>query len=144
MTTRIAMNDIPAPIFESMYKGEETLKGSPLDKPLLCLINLYVSGLNQCEFCIDMHLKEARKERVEEQKLCNINIWQDTTYFNGQEIAALSWAAYITTLDKKFFPDTLFEQLKGHFNEEQIAFLTFAINQINSWNRLMKGFGIPA
>ena len=37
-------------------------------------------------------------------------------------------------------PDAVYEEIRSHFDEKQIADLTLAIAQINVWNRLMVAF----
>ncbi|MBS1974516.1 MAG: carboxymuconolactone decarboxylase family protein, partial [Bacteroidetes bacterium] len=41
-------------------------------------------------------------------------------------------------------PDSLYEEVKKHFDENELIALTMAIVAINGWNRLAVAFKTPA
>jgi alkylhydroperoxidase family enzyme len=41
-------------------------------------------------------------------------------------------------------PDDVYQQVRGHFTEEELVALTFAVIAINGWNRLAVSFRTPA
>jgi alkylhydroperoxidase family enzyme len=46
-------------------------------------------------------------------------------------------AEAITLISNNHVPDELYEEVRKHFNEKEIADLTFVAATINTWNRLL-------
>jgi alkylhydroperoxidase family enzyme len=52
----------------------------------------------------------------------------------------LNWQSPLTHVDITHAPDAAYEPLKRHYDEKQIANLTYAIALMNAWNRVGIGF----
>ena len=113
---------------------------SGLDKKLIDLINLRVSQMNGCAYCIDMHWKDLRAAGETEQRLYGLDAWRESPYYTGQERAALEWAEAVTQVGQTRVPDEVFEEAKRHFNDRELADLTLGVVTINGWNRLNIAF----
>ena len=137
---RISYQDIPENIFGALMHIEDILKNSGLDKKLLKLITLRVSQINGCAYCVDMHYKELKHTGETELRLSSLCVWEETPYFSEKERAVLNFAEALTVLNGRPILDTTYAPLLNHFNKSEIAYLSFAITQINTWNRLMKTF----
>ncbi len=109
-------------------------KGS-LSPTLLDLVHIRASQLNGCAFCLDMHVKEARIHGERELRLYHLPVWRESPLFSDQERAALEWTEAVTTLSAHRI-DAVYEQVRAHLSEKEMADLTFAIGIINLWNRL--------
>ncbi|WP_281556260.1 carboxymuconolactone decarboxylase family protein [Thalassomonas sp. RHCl1] len=141
MEERISYQQVPGELIGAMMQIESYLKQSGLDEKLLNLMRYYVSQLNGCAYCLDMHFKEAFAGGEEDVRLHSVAAWRETDYYSDREQAVLAWAETVTKLDKNPGQQTLeFDELRQYFSLEQIAQLTLAITQINSWNRLVKAF----
>jgi AhpD family alkylhydroperoxidase len=114
--------------------------GLSIEKPLLELIKIRVSQLNQCSFCTDMHAVEARRQGETERRLYAISVWRDSPFFNSREKAALAWSESVTLLPTSNVPDELYTALRAEFSEREMVDLTVAVATINCWNRLAVGF----
>src|SRR5437870_473790 len=68
---------------------------SEMDPVLLELINIRVSQLNGCAYCVDMHTKDARAAGETEQRIYALNAWRETPFFTPRERAALALAESI-------------------------------------------------
>lgn len=112
-----------------------------LTLPLLELVKLRVSQLNGCAYCLDMHAKDARVAGETEQRLYVLSAWRETAFYSPAERAALAWAEALTTLAQQHPDPSLVQELKVHFSDKEIADLTLAVTQINSWNRFAVGLG---
>ena len=131
-------------IFE---KGKDALKAvfmmgnhirrSTIEPALRELIDVRVSQINGCAYCLDMHYKEARAKGETEQRLYGLNTWRETTYYSTRERAGLAWAEAITKCE---VPDELYEKVKAHFTDEELIDLTMIANNINNWNRINIAF----
>lgn len=111
-----------------------------LPEGLVDLVWLRASQLNGCAFCIDMHTTDALKAGAEPRRLYLLDAWRETELYSPAERAALAWTESVTNVQQGHVPDELFEALKPHFDEKQIADLTFAVATINAWNRLAISF----
>lgn len=126
----------------ALIELERTIKSSGLEPSLVELIKTRASQLNGCAFCIDMHTKDARAAGETEQRLYALSAWEETPFFTPRERAALAWTEAITNIQNGHAPDALYEEVRKHFSEQEVVRLTFAIAQINFWNRLAIGFRV--
>ncbi|VVE23133.1 alkylhydroperoxidase [Pandoraea pneumonica] len=110
---------------------------------LLELVWLRASQLNGCAFCIDMHVADALKVGIEARRLHLLDAWRETELYSPAERAALAWTEAVTNVQDGHVPDAVFADLREHFDDKQIADLTFAIGTINAWNRLAISFRSP-
>lgn len=105
------------------------------------LIKMRVSQINGCAYCLDMHSKDARAGGETEQRLHLLAAWREAPFYSPAERAALAWAEALTTLAQAHPDPALVHELKAHFSDQEIANLTLAVTQINSWNRFAVGLG---
>lgn len=140
MNPRLLKENYPQ-LLEGMIKTEIYLKKTGIDHKLLELIKYRVSQINGCAFCLDMHHKEALALGESEQRLHTLVSWRECPYFSDEEKTALNFAETLTHIDTGEITDSLFESLKQHFTDDQIAALTLAVSQINGWNRINRTFG---
>lgn len=113
---------------------------SGLNPQLLDLVYLRVSQINGCAFCVDLHYRDALEKGEDPRRLNGISAWRETPFFTDRERAALAWAETLTRVEKSGAPDELFEEVRAHFDDEQLAHLTFAIAAMNASNRIAIGF----
>jgi AhpD family alkylhydroperoxidase len=116
------------------------VKDSGLDHALIHLIKLRASQINGCAYCVDMHVKEARRDGLSEQWINLVSVWQESPVFSARERAVLGWTEALTLIAQTRAPDTDYEALRAQFSEEDCVKLTLAIGAINVWNRLAVGF----
>lgn len=112
-----------------------------VDARLRALIDLRVSQINGCAYCVNMHTEEARAAGETQQRLDVLPVWHETAFFTEPERAALNWAENVTRLGEEAVPDALFAEMKRHFSEKEIVDLTLATVAINAWNRISIAFG---
>jgi AhpD family alkylhydroperoxidase len=117
-----------------------TVAESGLEAALTELVNVRVSQINGCAFCLNVHTKAARAAEVGEQKLNVVAAWRESPQFSPRERAALAWAETLTLLAGGKVSDALYEETRLFFSETEIVNLTFAVAAINSWNRLERAF----
>jgi len=103
-------------------------------------MNMRVSQINGCAYCLDMHSKDARAAGETEQRLYELNAWRETPFYSERERAALAWAEALTLVHETHAPDDVYEEARKYFSEEELVSLTIAIVAINGWNRLSIGF----
>src|ERR1043165_637684 len=111
-----------------------------LEHSLLELVKLRASQINGCAWCIDMHTKELRADGESEQRLYLLDAWQESPIYSARERAALAWTEALTLVTEGHVPDSVFEEARAQFSEEELANLLFAIVAINGANRLNIAF----
>ncbi len=116
------------------------VRESGLEHRLIHLIKLRASQINGCAYCVDMHVKEARRDGLSEQWINLVCAWRESPVFDARERAVLAWTEALTNIAQTRAPDEDFEPLREHFSDEEITKLTVVIGVINVWNRLAVGF----
>ena len=111
-----------------------------IDDKLRALVELRVSQINGCVYCLDLHARQAREAGEFQQRLDCLAAWREYTLFDEREKAAFAWAEAITHISQTHAPDHLYEQLQDHFSEAEIVDLTAIIAFMNTWNRLSISF----
>jgi AhpD family alkylhydroperoxidase len=113
---------------------------SGLDKAIVELAKLRVSQINNCAFCLQIHLNVSRRLGVAQEKLDLVATWPEAGIFSERECAALAWAETLTHLAGQSVPDAAYDAVRRHFSEGELVFLSTAIATINAWNRLGAAF----
>jgi AhpD family alkylhydroperoxidase len=115
---------------------EAYLHESGLEIPLLHLIKLRASQINGCAYCLDMHWKDLRAIGENEQRLYGLDAWRESPYYTDRERAALAWTEAVTRITEGHVLDEVYEEVRPHFSEKELADLTLAVATINAWNRM--------
>jgi len=136
MKARIDAAKVAPGAFHAMLGLEQYLHQSELGVPLLLLIKLRASQINGCAYCIDMHWKDLRAIGENEQRMYGLDAWRESPYYSDRERAALAWTKAVTLITDGHVSDEVYEEVRPHFSEKELADLTLAVATINSWNRL--------
>ena len=128
----------------AMFGLEAYLHQSTIEPPVLHLIKLRASQINGCAYCVDMHWKDLRAIGECEQRLYGLDAWEESPYYTERERAALAWTEAVTLVTDGHVADAVYEQVRPHFSETELADLTLAVATINAWNRLMIAFRAEA
>lgn len=103
---------------------------------LSALIELRASQINQCSYCVKLHIEDARKAQVDQRKLDELIVWRHADVFSAAERAVLSWTEALTLLDEKTDYASIRTELRQHFSDNEITVITTDIGMINLWNRI--------
>jgi AhpD family alkylhydroperoxidase len=140
MTPRIDYAQAFPEAIKAMGMMEAALRHSGLEKALLELVKLRASQINGCAYCIDMHTKDARAGGETEQRLYGLAAWRESPFYTPRERAALSWTEAITNIQEGHASEAVYEEARKEFGEAELVKLTFAVTQINAWNRIAIAF----
>ncbi len=144
MTQRLDYASVAPDALKAVYQLElYVTQRAGLDARIIHLVKLRASQINGCAFCVDMHVKEARKDGLSEQWIALVAVWREALVFDARERAVLAWTEALTRLGGGGVPDDVYAALRDHFTEEEIVNLTVAVGTINVWNRLAVGFQTP-
>ncbi|HEY8313848.1 MAG TPA: carboxymuconolactone decarboxylase family protein [Candidatus Baltobacteraceae bacterium] len=144
MTQRIDYNAASQNAIEPVFAASQYLRSqTTLEPTLLHLVDLRVSQINGCAFCIAMHWREGRESGATDDQMHGLAAWRETSWYSPRERAALAWAEAVTNVATSHVPDDIFEQVRAVFSETEIVDLTLAVATINTWNRLSISFRVP-
>jgi AhpD family alkylhydroperoxidase len=110
-----------------------------LDERLRVLVQLRVSQINGCVYCVDLHSRQAREAGESQQRLDCLVAWQECPFFSQAERAAFAWAESLTHISTTHAPDELYQALRQYYSEQQVVDLTMVVALMNSWNRIAIG-----
>ena len=116
------------------------LSQTALTPGLRALVELRVSQINHCSYCIHVHSAEARQAGEAPSRIEQISDWHTCGLFTPREQAALAWAEALTRTGKIHDDEQDYAQLAVHFSEPEIVSLGLAVSLTNFWNRMAGGF----
>jgi AhpD family alkylhydroperoxidase len=82
-----------------------------IDPKLRALVELRVSQINGCGYCVDMHSTQARLHGETQQRLDCLQVWRECDFFEQGEIAAFRWAEALTDISHTHAPDEVYDAL---------------------------------
>lgn len=136
MKSRMSIKEVEPKVYDAMLAAVRIAKDFDIDPKLRELIKIRVSQINGCGFCLNMHVKDARKIGETDQRLDTLAAWWETPFFSEKEQAALKLAEEMTFISKQGITDTTYERAVQLFGEKGVAQLTLEILIINNWNRI--------
>ena len=114
---------------------------SGLSAVLVDLVYLRISQINNCAYCLDMHMRDLLKKGQKIEKLALVQAWAEAgNLFDARERAALAWAETVTRVAETGIPDQAYQAARAVFEERELVDLTIAIGLMNVYNRLAIGF----
>lgn len=118
--------------------------GAALDRRLKELVNLRISQINGCAFCMDMHGSDLLGQGMDPRHLNAVAGWREAArFFSAAERAALNWAEAVNAQPHRTPSDADFALARQHFSDEAIAELTFVVGAVRAWNMLNASFHTP-
>ncbi|MFD5481544.1 carboxymuconolactone decarboxylase family protein [Streptomyces hawaiiensis] len=107
-----------------------------LDRTTVELINLRVSQLNGCAYCLDIHTRSALRAGESVQRLGVLAAWRDTGMFSDSERAALALAEATTDPADTDAQTSAYEAARQVLTDEQISAAIWVAITINAFNRV--------
>ncbi|CTQ56878.1 alkylhydroperoxidase AhpD family core domain protein [Roseibium album] len=138
MTKQNAVNhyeNVPA-IAKCFVAASGEIGKADLEPKLRHLIDLRASQINQCAYCVKMHIEEALKEGESLERLQRLVVWRHVDDFSPAEKAAFAYTEALTNLATDTDYGALRQDLRAHFEDAQISAITAAVAMINLWNRV--------
>jgi len=131
-------NEIGAKIGKRFANVSLVIEQSSLPKATQELVMLRASQINGCGFCVDLHTKEAAAAGETAVRLNLVAAWRESTVFTEAERAALALAEEGTRLADacQGVSDETWDQVRKHYDDDQVAALVSLVALINAANRL--------
>jgi len=138
MSQRFDITSLSPDLYKAMFGVHLAVNDGGPEATVLELVRMRVSQINGCAFCIGMHADVARKLGIGDDRLLLLPAWREASaLFGERERAALVWAEALTRLANGDVPDAAYEAVRAVFSDKEISALSFAVAEINAWNRLM-------
>ena len=116
---------------------------------MIDLLQLRVSQINGCRFCIEEHARLLEEAGETNERLFAVAAWQDAPCFTGAERAALALAEAVTRIADQAdpVPDAIWNEAARHYDEQGLATLVLLTSTANLFTRLgvatRQGAGAP-
>ncbi|MFC9755486.1 carboxymuconolactone decarboxylase family protein [Streptomyces sp. NPDC056921] len=107
-----------------------------LDRIVVELVNLRVSQLNGCAFCLDVHTRAALRAGETTRRLGVLAAWRDTELFTARERAALALAEATTHPADALVQERAYAQAREVLGDDEISALIWVAITINAFNRV--------
>lgn len=107
-----------------------------LDRIVVELVNLRVSQINGCAYCLDVHTRAALDNGEDPRRLACLDAWRDSGLFSDRERAALALAELVTTLPDGYTQDREYAEARRHLDEGEMSALIWVAIAMNAFNRV--------
>ena len=107
-----------------------------LEAALLELVNVRVSQINGCAFCLGTHTRAALAAGESPVRLGVLPGWRDTEVFSARERAALGLAEAVTRPEDAAAQESAYEDAREVFTDSAISAVIWAAITINAFNRV--------
>ncbi|WP_030347261.1 carboxymuconolactone decarboxylase family protein [Streptomyces sp. NRRL S-1022] len=140
-TTRRIFIDKQSPkAYHALVQTSEAVRAvaadAGLDRVLVELVNLRVSQLNGCAYCLHLHTRAALRAGDTPQRLGVLAAWRETGLFTPAERAALALAEAATAVADTAAADTAWAAARDVLTEDQISAVVWVAVTINAFNRV--------
>lgn len=114
-----------------------------LPEDLIQLLQVRVSQINRCAWCVRFHVGEAERAGISTTKLLMLPVWDQTTgLYSAKERAGLEAAELMTATGSLSSFDSLPPTLREEFSAEEAAHVVGLIASINARNRIAIARGV--
>ncbi|MDT3396404.1 carboxymuconolactone decarboxylase family protein [Streptomyces sp. B1866] len=107
-----------------------------LDRALVELVNLRVSQINGCAFCLNVHTRAALRAGETAQRLGVLPAWRDTELFTPRERAALALAEATARPADRPLQEEAYGAARQALTDDEISAVIWVAITINAFNRV--------
>jgi AhpD family alkylhydroperoxidase len=126
----------------AMYRALDR-RSSPIEPVLRSLVQVRVSQINGCDFCVDLNSFLSLGRGIAEDKLHALPRFEDSPLFSEREKAALRYTEAATRSDLRV-DAALMSRLRQHFDDQTIVELAALIAYQNMSSKFNAALGVPA
>ncbi len=138
--SRVLIDKQHRPVYRAQIAVAEAVRTAVaeagLDRSLVELVNVRVSQINGCAYCLDVHVAAALKEGVSTTRLAVLSAWRDTESFSDLERAALTLAESLTQLPSHREQELDYAEARRHLTDEQLSAIAWVTVAMNAFNRI--------
>ncbi|MFF4836922.1 carboxymuconolactone decarboxylase family protein [Streptomyces sp. NPDC001315] len=139
-TQRIFIDKQSPKAYHALVQTSEAVRAAAadagLDRTLVELVNLRVSQINGCAYCLHVHTRAALRAGETTQRLGVLAAWRDTELFTPEERAALALAESTTQPADAAAQDSAYAAARDSLTDDQISAVIWVAITINAFNRV--------
>jgi AhpD family alkylhydroperoxidase len=139
-TRRIFIDKQSPKAYHALVQTSEAVRATAadvgLDRTLVELINLRVSQINGCAYCLNAHTRAALRAGETVQRLGVLAAWRDTELFTPAERAALALAEATTEPTDAAAQESAWAAARDALTDDQISAVIWVAITINAFNRV--------
>ncbi|MFD4572544.1 carboxymuconolactone decarboxylase family protein [Streptomyces sp. NPDC058417] len=140
MTRRIFIDKQSPDAYQALVRTSEAVRATAaaagLDRTVVELVDLRVSQLNGCAYCLDLHTRAALRGGETTRRLGVLAAWRDTALFTPVERAALALAEATTHPAEADAQETAYAEARAVLTDDQISAVIWVAITINAFNRV--------
>jgi AhpD family alkylhydroperoxidase len=125
-----------------LYRSIDRRRSS-IEPALRALVQVRISRINGCGFCVDLNAAAALERGAARDKLAALDACEASPLFGERERAALAYAEAVTDSARRV-DDALFKRLRAHFDEQAIVELTALVAFQNLSSKFNAALSVPA
>lgn len=125
-----------------MYRALDR-DSSRIEPGLRSLVQVRVSQINECEFCVDLNASLGLGRGIDPAKLRELDRFEPSSIFSEREKAALAYAEVVTRTGQRV-DTTMIARLRAHFDDQVIVELAALIAYQNMSSKFNAALGVPA
>ncbi|GHK03951.1 carboxymuconolactone decarboxylase family protein [Streptomyces sp. NPDC003753] len=133
--------------YQALVRTSEAVRAvaaeAGLDRTLVELVNLRVSQINGCAYCLNVHTNAALRAGETPQRLGVLAAWRDTELFTPDERAALALAEATTNPADTTRQEAAYGTAREVLTDDQISAVIWVAVTINAFNRVSVMSGHP-
>jgi len=107
-----------------------------IDARLRELVQIHVSQLNGCAYCVRVHVERAAKAGITADTIAQLPVWRESGVFSERERAGLELAEVFTFIHEDGVPDEVYDRVGGILSEREYVGLSWILVSINAFNRV--------
>lgn len=107
-----------------------------VDRQTVELMNVRISQINGCSFCLDMHTRKAEEAGATTQRLAQLPAWSESTLFDVVECAVLHVAEVTTRLPDPEERRAALASAHDTLGDEAFTAVEWAAVTMNAFNRV--------
>ena len=111
-------------------------EGAGVDARLKELVQIHVSQLNGCAYCVRVHVERAAKAGITADEIAQLPVWRESGVFTDRERAGLELAESFTFISEEGVSDDVYDRVGGILSEQEYIGLSWILVAINAFNRV--------
>ncbi|MCP5059413.1 MAG: carboxymuconolactone decarboxylase family protein [bacterium] len=139
MPAKVLYNRVPR-LWNVTWANLRLTNSLAISKELALLLQTQIALRNGCEFCVDIARAFAIRQAMGIERFDALAQWQESDVFDDAERAAL---AYAEAMSDRCVDDGVFEELRKHWGEREIAEITAVCALENYYNLINLALEIP-
>ena len=117
-------------------KVSKAVEAAGIERETIELLNVRISQLNGCAFCLDLHTRQAVDAGATVQRLAQLPAWEDSEVFDDLDCAVLSVADATTLLPDPGDRRAVLDAAREVLGDEAFTAVEWAAVTMNAYNRV--------